>query len=191
MWTKNHKPSFQNIWTFGLLMSFILASWFANPVWAADTSSKEKAIRAAFSGADKIVKKKVWINDVQRRKISNICKQLIEDKRVNYFVGYKGGKPMGFATIETVKNRSFPITYMTVLNEDGSVQDVKVLDYQGPRGNFSVLNDSWLDQYDGKNADSDFSNPIKVVGARIAIRTINNGVYKAVAAYKVLMLDKK
>ena len=137
-----------------------------------------------------IVKKRIFLKDAQRAAIAKICKRSMPNKRINFYVGYKGGQPMGYATLETVTNRTWPISYIVVMNGDGTVQDVEVLNYQGAR-NWGVVAESWLKQFFGRSADSDFSAPTGITGATVSVRTVNKGVHCAVASYKVLFLNGK
>jgi len=173
-----------------VFLVIFLAGMMASSSWALDVSSKEEALKLAFPGAEKIVKKRLFLKDSQRAAIAKICKRSMPNKRINFYIGYKGGQPMGYATLETVTNRTWPISYIVVMNSDGTIQDVEVLNYQGAR-NWGVQAESWLKQFFGKNADSDFSSPTGITGATVSVRTINKGVHCAVASYKVLFQGGK
>jgi len=187
--TIKNKFNRRNRWLVFCLAIF-LTGVMASSSWALEVSSKEEAIKLAFPGAEKIVKKRIFLKDAQRAAIAKICKRAMLNKRVNFYVGYKGGQPMGYATLETVTNRTWPISYIVVMNSDGTIQDVEVLNYQGAR-NWGVQAESWLKQFFGKNADSDFSAPTGITGATVSVRTINKGVHCAVASYKVLFQGGK
>ena len=155
---------------------------------ALDVDSQREALKHLFPGVKKVVKKKFWLSDRQRRAIAKLAQQTLPEKRINVYVGMKGGSPVGYAIFESVKNRSWPIHYVTVLNQDGSVKNVEVLQYEGARG-WAVRYGNWLKQWPGKTMESDFT-PSAMTGATISARTIAQGVKKAVAVYKVLFLDK-
>ena len=90
--------------------------------------------------------------------------------------------------IDHVIGKSFPITFMVVLNADGSVRNVEIMVYREPRG-WEVKYRSFLDQFLGKNFSSDFREINSITGATLSVRSMVRGVQKAVAAYKVLYLD--
>lgn len=151
--------------------------------------TKKKALEIAFPGADAVDKERVWLNDAQRKKIGDICHQTITDKRITYYVGKKDGKPMGYMAIDHMIGKSFLITFMVVLNVDGTVRDVEIMVYREPRG-WEVRYESFLRQFFGMNSESDYRSINSITGATLSVRTMTRGVYKATAAYKVLVLDK-
>ncbi len=169
---------------------FMVLLWIlmAVPALALDVSSKEEALRIVFKGSDKIVKKKIVLSGPQKREIGKLANQKITEKRLIFYVGMKGDTPTGYAMIESQKNRSWTISYLTLVNLDGTVKDVEVLNYEGARI-WSIQYDTWLKQFFGKDANSDFT-PSSITGATVSARTIAQGVNKAVAAYKVIFLDK-
>ena len=150
--------------------------------------TKKQALEIAFPGVDRVDREKKWLTDEQREKIGNIAHRKVEDKRITYYVGKKGGKPTGYMVIDNVIGKSFPITFMVVLNVDGTVRDVEIMVYREPRG-WEVRYKSFLDQYLGRNAESDFREIHSITGATLSVNGVTRGVQKAVAAYKVLYLD--
>ncbi len=150
--------------------------------------TKKQALEVAFPGADKVEKEKKWLTDEQRQAIGKLCFQTITEKRMTFYVGKKNGRPMGYMMIDNVIGKSFPITFMVVLNEDGTVRDVEILVYREPRG-WEVRDKSFLSQFFGKDSASDFRSINSITGATLSVRSMTRGVYKAVAAYKVLYPD--
>ena len=97
---------------------------------------------------------------------------------------------MGYAIIDHEIGKSFPITFMVVLNVDGSVRDVEIMVYREPRG-WEVRYPSFMDQFTGKNADTDYRTINSITGATLSVRAMVKGVSRATAAYKVLYLSAK
>ena len=155
-----------------------------------EASSKEDAIKGIFTGADKIVKKRIRLSTSQRAAIGKLTTQTIRDKTMSFYIGKKGGQDMGYAVMEAVKSRSWTMRYIVVMNADGTVQNVEVLELEGPRGNWGVQHSSWLKQFSGMDADSDFQSISTVNGAFVSVRTITAGVRKVASAYRVIFLDK-
>lgn len=147
--------------------------------------TKKQAFEIAFPGADKIDKERKWLTDEQRKEIADLSHQRVDEKRLTFFVGKKNGKPMGYMLIGHRIGKSFPITYMVVLNIDGTVRDVEIMVYREPRG-WEVRYESFLSQFFGRDADSDFREIHSLTGATLSVNAITGGVQKAVAAYKVL-----
>lgn len=186
--TENAKHTVGLLWK-GLWMAAIILGLAAGNASALDVSTTEDAVKAAFSGADKIVKKRIRLTTPQRAAIGKLATQVVRDEVMVFYVGVKGGQNMGYATVEQVVNRSWTIAYMVVMNSNGSIQNVEVLNYVGAR-NWGVQYDSWLNQFLGMTSDSDFRGVSGITGATISVRTITAGVQKAAAAYRVIFLDK-
>lgn len=186
--TENFKRTVRILWQ-GLWVMVIVLGLMAGNASALNVTSTQDAVKAAFSGADKIIKKRIRLTTPQRAAIGKLTTRVIRDKVMIFYVGVKGGQNMGFAMVERVVNRSWTISYMVVMNSDGSVKNVEVLNYEGAR-NWGVQYDSWLNQFDGMKAGSDFRGVSGITGATISVRTITAGVQKITAAYQVIFLDK-
>ena len=188
MKTENIKHTVRLLWQ-GIGVLAVVLVLMVGDAFALDVSSKEEAVKTAFKGADKIVKKRVRLTTPQRAAIGKLSTRVIRDKTMNFYTGKKGGQIMGHAVVERVTNRSWSISYMVVMNSDGSVKDVEVLNYEGAR-NWGVQYESWLKQFFGMKADSDFRGVSGITGATVSVRTISAGVQNVVAAYQVIFLDK-
>ena len=152
--------------------------------------TKKQAFEIAFPGADKVDREKKWLTDEQKKAIGDLCLQKFEPNRVTFYVGKRGGVSMGYAIIDHEIGKSFPITFMVVLNVDGSVRDVEIMVYREPRG-WEVRYPSFMDQFTGKNADTDYRIINSITGATLSVRAMVKGVSRATAAYKVLYLSAK
>lgn len=188
MKTENIKQTarifWQGVWVLAAVLGLMAGNGFALNV-----SSKEEAVKMAFSGADKIVKKRIRLTASQRAAIGKLSTRVIRNKTMSFYFGKKGGQTLGVAVVERATNRSWTISYRVVMNPDGSVKDVEVLSLESPR-NWGVQYQSWLEQFSGMKADSDFRSISGITGATISVRTITAGVQKVVAAYQVIFIDK-
>ena len=186
--------SFYPIFVFGLIVLPISISNFS---FAEEEKkfqlqvylTKKQAFEVAFPEADTIEKERQWLTDVQKQAIEELFLQTIKETRFTFYVGKKNGKPMGYLLIDNIIGKSFPITFMTVLNTDGTVRDVEIMVYREPRG-WEVKNQSFLSQFFGKDSSSDSREINSITGATLSVNALRTGVYKALAAYKVLYLDK-
>ena len=152
--------------------------------------TKKRAFEIAFPGADKVDREKKWLTKEQKKAIGDLCLQNFESNRVTFYVEKRDGVPMGYAIIDHEIGKSFPITFMVVLNVDGSVRDVEIMVYREPRG-WEVRYPSFMDQFTGKNADTDYRIINSITGATLSVRAMVKGVSRATAAYKVLYLSGK
>ena len=152
--------------------------------------TKKQAFEIAFPGADKVDREKKWLTDEQKKAIGDLCLQNFKSNRMTFYVGKRDGVPMGYAIIDHEIGKSFPITFMVVLNVDGSVRDVEIMVYREPRG-WEVRYPSFMDQFTGRTADSDYRTVNSITGATLSVRAMVKGVSRATAAYKVLYLSQK
>ncbi|MCL0045020.1 FMN-binding protein [Nitrospinaceae bacterium] len=151
--------------------------------------TKKQAFEIAFPGADEIKKERLWLTKEEIRAIEEIYMYKIYETRFTFYTGIKNGKPMGSMLIDNIIGKSFPITFMTVLNTDGTVRDVEIMVYREPQG-WEVRYKSFRSQFYGKDTSSNPNEILSISGATLSVRAIKIGVYKAMAAYKVLYLDK-
>jgi Na+-translocating ferredoxin:NAD+ oxidoreductase RnfG subunit len=152
--------------------------------------TKQEAMTVAFPGADNVQKVRKWLNDDHRKAIRELSHVEIKEKWFTFYEGQKNGQPMGHMLIDHIIGKSFPITFMTVINLDGTVRDVEILVYREPRG-WEVKYPSFMSQFFGRNAQSDFREINSITGATLSVNAITKGVKKAVSAYQVLFLDAK
>ena len=140
----------------------------------------------------KVKKKKVWLSDTQTAAIQKILGDQIKynERRVTHYFGLdEAGKPMGVMTIGNEIGRSYPITFMVVINLDGTVKDVEIMVYREPHG-WEVRFESFLSQFFGRNGGDPFDNINNITGATLSVRSMTKGVKKAVAEFKVIYKDK-
>jgi len=151
--------------------------------------TKKQAFEIAFPGADEIKKERLWPTKEEIRAIEEIYMYKIYETRFTFYTGIKNGKSMGSMLIDNIIGKSFPITFMTVLNTDGTVRDVEIMVYREPQG-WEVKYKSFRSQFYGKDTSSNSNEILSISGATLSVRAIKSGVYKAMAAYKILYLDK-
>jgi len=151
--------------------------------------TKKQAFEIAFPGADEIKKERLWPTKKKIRAIEEIYMYKIYETRFTFYTGIKNGKSMGSMLIDNIIGKSFPITFMTVLNTDGTVRDVEIMVYREPQG-WEVRYKSFRSQFYGKDTSSNSNEILSISGATLSVRAIKMGVYKAMAAYKILYLDK-
>jgi len=151
--------------------------------------TKKQAFKIAFPRADEIKKERLWLTKEEIRAIEEIYMYKIYESRFTFYTGIKNGKSMGSMLIDNIIGKSFPITFMTVLNTDGTVRDVEIMVYREPQG-WEVRYKSFRSQFYGKDTSSNSNEILSISGATLSVRAIKSGVYKTLAAYKGLYLNK-
>ena len=154
--------------------------------------TKKQALKVAFPGVKKVKKKKVWLSDTQTVAIQKILGDQIKynERRVTHYFGLdEAGQPIGAMVIGNEIGRSYPITFMVVINLDGTVKDVEIMVYREPHG-WEVRFESFLSQFFGRNGGDPFDNINNITGATLSVRSMTKGVKKAVAEFQVIYKDK-
>ena len=154
--------------------------------------TKKQGLKLAFPGIKKFKKKKIWLTDSQRDAIRNILgsQTKYNERRVTYYFGLgEGDKPVGAMVIGNEIGRSYPITFMVVINMDGTVKDVEIMVYREPHG-WEVRFESFMSQFFGRDSTDPFDNINNITGATLSVRSMTRGVRKAVTEYRVIFLDK-
>lgn len=151
--------------------------------------TKKEALKQAFPDANKIIKEQFWLNDTERKQIGALCGQKITDKRIVFYTGQKSEKITGHMMIDHFIGKTLPITYMVVLNTDGTIRNVDIMVYRESQG-MEVRYRSFLKQFFGKNSSSAFNDINSITGATISARSVTKGVRKAAAAFYILILNK-
>jgi hypothetical protein len=151
--------------------------------------TKKQAFEIAFPDADEIRKEKLWLSKDQILAIEELNMYKIQETRFTFYTGIKNDKSMGSMLIDNIIGKSFPITFMTVINTDGTVRDVEIMVYREPQG-WEVKYKSFRSQFYGKDSSSDRRKVLSISGATLSVNAVKSGVYKAMAAYKVLYLNK-
>ena len=154
--------------------------------------NKKQALKLAFPETKKFKKKKIWLTDTQRATIQGILGDQIEykERRVTYYFGLnEADQPIGAMVIGNEIGRSYPITFMVVINPDGTVKDVEVMVYREPHG-WEVRFETFMSQFFGRDAGDPFDNINNITGATLSVRSMTKGVKKAVAEFQVLIKDK-
>ncbi len=152
--------------------------------------TKKEALAVAFPGAEQIKKEKKWLTDTQREAIGKILGEEYKERRLTYYFGLNDdGQPLGAMVIGNEIGRSYPITFMVVINPDGTVKDVEIMVYREPHG-WEVRFESFLSQFFGRDAGNPFDDISNITGATLSVRSMTRGVKKTVAGYQVIFLDK-
>lgn len=154
--------------------------------------TKKQALKLAFPGVKKFKKKKVWLTDTQRAAIQKFLGDQIEykERRVTHYFGLDElNNPLGAMVIGNEIGRSYPITFMVVINPDGTVKDVEIMVYREPHG-WEVRFESFLSQFFRRDAGDPFDNINNITGATLSVRSMTKGVKKAVAEFQVIYKDR-
>ena len=108
------------------------------------------------------------------------CKQKFFRESVYVWKIYKETELIGYAVLDNVYGKSLPITFLVLFDNEGTIFQSTILKYREPYGG-AVQNETWLEQFKGKDRDSKFGfgeDIDSVSGATISARSITSGVKK-------------
>ncbi|MFQ5903765.1 MAG: FMN-binding protein [Candidatus Binatia bacterium] len=150
----------------------------------------KEALELAFPGADKIIKKKVWLDKKARAAIGEAAGQQIDDLSFQFYVGMAGEKVLGYMAIDDVIGKAEPITYMIVFTPEGVVKRVEIMVYRESQGG-EVRYRAFMKQYEGKTVN----DPLRVgddirniSGATLSAFSITAGMKKMLAIFQYSFL---
>jgi thiamine biosynthesis lipoprotein ApbE/Na+-translocating ferredoxin:NAD+ oxidoreductase RnfG subunit len=150
--------------------------------------TEEQALQAAFPGAERVEKRMLVLTAEQRAAVAARA-SVPEPRRIlKVWVGYREGKPCGYAVIDDVLGKSQPITYMVVTDPEVAVRSVEILVYRESHGH-EVHQASWRRQFEGATADGALrlGHEIRnIAGATISCRSVTDGVRRILACLSVL-----
>jgi len=145
--------------------------------------TKGAALKELLPQAEEITPTLITLSNKQKKKIEQEADLILSGEHgseFQFYIGYSGGKIIGYAAEDTVAGKWGPIHYMAGITPQGSVSNIIILEYKERRGR-PVAKKRFLKQYFGKT----IQNPIRlrkdidgVTGATISSRGITDGVRK-------------
>ncbi len=148
--------------------------------------SLEEALRLAFPEAERVVKRQTLLGGEELARAEKLGKVKIESRLWTFYVGYEGGKPSGYAVLDTHVVKTLPETVMVVLDTKGRVRSVRLLAFYEPSE--YMPSQRWLDQFRQADLGSDVrpgSGIQGITGATLSARSLSASVRRALAIYRV------
>jgi len=149
--------------------------------------SKKEALKLAFKDAE-VTEQKVTAGKEQLQRIRELAGIKTLPPEFSYFQGTLKGKTTGFAVIDDVIGKTHPITYLLVVEPDGTVAAVEIMAYRESRGG-EVRQKAFLKQFKGKTIKNKLRmrEDIKhIAGATLSCRSVTDGVRIQLAYLAVL-----
>ena len=146
-------------------------------------------LRRNFPGADTFKEELKRLDPDQMRLIgekSGVSLDPQRDSRFFFHVASAGGKVLGYAVEDTAHGKWGPIHYLLVLDPQGRVLDVSVLEFRERRGR-PVAERRFLKQFIGKDKSSVLrlqKDIQSVTGASISSRGVTDGIRKLVHVFQ-------
>ena len=150
--------------------------------------NRDEALKLAFPGADRIDKKEVILSQAQADEIESLSRSKLTTKLYILYEGFKGGKSLGYAIIDTHSLRTKTETVMFVINKDGTLRQAEILAFFEPPE--YMPGDNWIALFYGKSA-SDSLKPGKdipnITGATITSTALSQTMRQILALARVVL----
>lgn len=155
--------------------------------------TKEQALKNAFPDAEKVIAKKIWLDQNHRDFISDLTGENFNKGRQKVYVGKKGKKTTGLAMFDQINiPNQHPIIfkYMVIFQPEGKIKKVVILEYQGLQRD-EIVSENFLSQFNMKDANSDFQKVDSSQGMTIAVQVLTTEVLKSAAICQIYIANLK
>lgn len=124
------------------------------------------------------------------QKLRNEIEKIVEQKFFGDFIYiYKitrSDTTIAFGFLDNVYGKSLPITFLVILDKEGSIISTDIIKYREPYGG-AVKNKNWNNQFFGLNSNSDYivgENIVSISGATISVNSVTKGIRKITILYE-------
>ncbi len=167
-----------------IAVSFVCFFVFVSSLTNAETLlSINEGLKNAFPNATDFKRNAVTLSEAQRQDIEKKADISFEThplENVVLFTALMDDKILGYAFEDTVNGKWGPIHYLLILDPEGKIMNVHVLDFKEKRGR-PAAKKSFTNQFIGKN----ITNPLRlrrdingVTGATITSTSLTDGIRK-------------
>jgi Na+-translocating ferredoxin:NAD+ oxidoreductase RnfG subunit len=143
----------------------------------------EKALSTLLPEAEAVITEQKSLTPESVKRLEETVGKRVKDQEYTFFIEMKQDKPTGYAVILDMIGKERPITFMVVVNPDGTVRAVEVLVYRESQG-FEIRSPRFMKQFEGKTIQSPLraGRDIDIItGATLSSRSTAYVVKKALA----------
>ena len=154
--------------------------------------TREAALADTFARCDTVVRSVLFLSAAEQDEIQNRARGKLESRMVTYYTGLLGGRPAGYAFIQSNVVRTKPATYLVAVDTTGLVSRVDLLAFYEPRDYQPVP--KWLSLFRDKSLGAQLwpgRSIHAITGATLTARAFTEGVRKALATYEVMIAAKE
>jgi Na+-translocating ferredoxin:NAD+ oxidoreductase RnfG subunit len=170
-------------WTIGAAPPTVSAQIYMTP---------EAAVAKLMPEAEKVVTEHQVLTPDLKDRLEKVMQRRMQDHEYTFYIGMKGGSPSGYGVVLDIIGRERPITFMVVINPEGTVRAVEVLVYRESQGS-EIRSPSFMRQFEGKTIQSRLrlGGDIDVIsGATLSSRASAYVVKKALALVDLFYKQK-
>lgn len=148
----------------------------------------ERNIKSLLGSDVKLEFKKFIMSPDIKRKAEGIARQKFFGDFVYIWKIYTDGKLSHTAILDNVTGKTMPITFMAIFDTGGKIINCTIVEYREQYGG-GVASDRWLNQFKGKNWESDYEigrGIDSISGATISARSVTAGIHKLSILFKLI-----
>ena len=147
--------------------------------------NSEKHIMSQFPQDVTISMNTLKLNKKNKKSVQNQVKQAFFSDQLYFWKISQNDTIIAYAFLDNVKGKSMPITFMVILNKNGTIINSSVIKYRESYGG-EIGNRRWLEQFNKKNKKSSYE-PGKeidgITGATISVNSLSKGIRKIVLLF--------
>jgi electron transport complex protein RnfG len=147
----------------------------------------KEALEKWMPESDTLVQDPKVLTPELRDRLQEIIGKRVRDKGYTFIISMKNNEPAGYAVMLNMTGKERPITFMVVVDPNGTVRGVEVLIYRESQGS-EIRYPGFMGQFEGKTVRS----PLKlgrdidaVTGATLSSRSATYVVKKALALMEI------
>jgi len=153
-----------------------------------DTSAQvfltsEQALSKLMPEAEAIVTEQKILTPESAKQLEETLGKRVKEQEYTFFIGMEQDEPVGYGMILDMIGKERPITFLVVINPDGTVRAVEVLVYRESQG-FEIRSARFMRQFEGKTIRAPLrpGRDIDIItGATLSSRSTAYVVKKALA----------
>ena len=156
-------------------------------------NNSEKHIFSQFPKDVKISMYTLDLTKKNKTSIQNEVKQVFYRDKLYYWTISQNDTTIAYAFIDNVKGKSMPITFMVILDKNGSIINTSIIKYREAYGG-EVSSERWLAQFVNRNNNSSYKigkNIDGITGATISVNSLSKGIQKIVLLFSHIKDDLK
>ena len=146
----------------------------------------EKIIGNTFGEEVSYMIQKYSLSPEIKKKIEIEVKQRFFDEYIYIYTVSLDDTTIAYGFLDNVYGKTMPITFLVLLTTEGNIISSDIIKYREPYGG-EVSNESWNDQFTGKNSKSDFTvgkTISSISGVTISVNSVTKGIRKLILLYQ-------
>ena len=148
----------------------------------------EKYINSQFEDSISINMHNLILDSELKALVQNRVKQRFYRDELYYWTISNNDTTIAYALMDNVLGKSMPITFLLILNNEGSILATEVIKYREAYGG-EVGNKNWLAQFINSTETSQFKvgkNIDGISGATISVNSLSKGIQKIAVLFPLI-----